>query len=268
MNLAYKLGADPEMFVQNSKGVFESAFGMIKGNKERPTPVKNGAVQVDGMALEFNIDPAENEQQFLHNISSVVEQMKAMVPHYRVVAAPVAHFGYEYIKAQPEEARELGCNPDYNAYTEQENPRPDADLPFRTGAGHVHIGWTSNRIPLENNHYQACIKVVKQMDVFLGIPSLLFDDNTERRAMYGQAGAFRPKAYGVEYRTLSNVWVSEERFQKWVYRATMAGMKALEDGRYLWDEIGQEEINAIINTSNVEKAKEIVAKFNLILPEA
>ncbi len=268
MSLSFKLGADPEMFVQDNKGQFVSAYGMVKGNKEHPTPVKNGAVQVDGMALEFNIDPSESEAQFVHNISTVIEQMKAMVPHFRVVATPVAHFGYEYIKSQPDEAKELGCNPDYSAYTGSENPRPDADLPFRTGAGHVHIGWTNHKIPLEDQHFRSCISVVKQLDVFLGIVSVLFDDNVQRREMYGKAGAFRPKPYGVEYRVLSNAWVAEERLQKWVYRATMNALRALEEGNHIYKEIGDEAINAIINNSDVERAKEIVSKYGLLLPEA
>ena len=51
------VGCDPEVFVKQN-GVFKSAFGLIKGDKKNPQKIRNGAVQVDGMALEFNIDPA------------------------------------------------------------------------------------------------------------------------------------------------------------------------------------------------------------------
>ncbi len=33
--------------------------------KEKPFPVTNGAVQVDGMALEYNIDPASTVEEFV-----------------------------------------------------------------------------------------------------------------------------------------------------------------------------------------------------------
>ena len=82
------------------------------------------------MALEFNIDPANTEDEFVLSIDTVMGQLAAMVPEYRIVITPVAEFGYEYIKSQPEEAKELGCDPDYNAYTGKENPRANADLPF------------------------------------------------------------------------------------------------------------------------------------------
>lgn len=261
------IGADPELFVQDKdSGSFVSAYGLIQGDKDNPTPVHLGAVQVDGMALEFNIDPASTEGEFVHNINSVVEQLKGMVPTFNVLAVPVAHFGEEYIKAQPEKAKELGCNPDYNAYTYSENVRPNADLPFRTGAGHIHIGWTKGQEIFEDRHFSTCCAVTKQLDVFLGIPSVLFDDNVQRREMYGKAGAFRPKTYGVEYRVLSNVWVADDKLKSWVYSAVMKALSALEEGHALFLEIGDEKINSIINNSDVEAAKEICAKYGLEVP--
>jgi hypothetical protein len=263
----FLVGADPELFVHDDQANrFVSAYGMIKGDKANPTPVKDGAVQVDGMALEFNIDPAGSEAEFVHNINSVVAQLSEMVPSYRVMAVPVAHFGEEYIKSQPLEATELGCNPDYNAYTGLENERPNGDLPFRTGAGHVHIGWTRDAAPFTPEHFSACCSAIKQLDVFLGIPSVIYDGNVQRREMYGKPGAFRPKPYGVEYRVLSNVWVGSKELQAWVYRATQAGMKALTEGRLLFQEIGEETINGIINKSDVAAARAICEKYGLEVP--
>jgi hypothetical protein len=261
------IGADPELFVQDKTGNFISAFGLIEGDKDNPTPVIDGAVQVDGMALEFNINPANNEKEFIHNINSVVDQLKGMVPTFKVLAVPVAYFGEEYIKAQPEKAKELGCNPDYNAYTGSENARPNADLPFRTGAGHIHIGWTNGAKMDDMSHFSLCRAVIKQMDVFLGIPSVLYDDNVQRREMYGKAGAFRPKPYGVEYRVLSNVWVADPSLQSWAYKAVINGMKAMEEGRFLFLDIGDDVINGIINNSDVEAAKDICNKYGIEVPK-
>lgn len=55
--MSYLVGADPELFVSKA-GVILSAFGLVGGTKKVPQKVERGAVQVDGMALEFNIDPA------------------------------------------------------------------------------------------------------------------------------------------------------------------------------------------------------------------
>lgn len=225
----FKIGADPEFFVKKF-GKLQSAHGLIPGTKERPFKVNKGAVQVDGMALEFNIDPAENYEQFEDNMSSVLTSITAMIPGYEVFVEPVADFGLEYISKQPKEASELGCSPDFNAYTKMANPRPDAQTPFRTASGHVHIGWTKEPVDIDNEgHLEACRALTKALDVFLGIPSMVFDTDDRRRSLYGAAGAFRPKPYGMEYRVLSNKWITNPVLRKLVYHNTMDAIKATFD---------------------------------------
>ena len=221
------IGADPELFVKH-KGKFISAHGMVPGSKAAPHVVDKGAVQVDGMALEFNIDPANSPEAFKDNLLSVMATLKGMLdPEYDVVAAPVADFGIEYISGQPDEAKELGCDPDYNAYTGEENPRPDGNADFRTGAGHIHIGWTEGMDVDEKTHFEACCMVAKELDLYLGIPSLYFDQDVKRRELYGELGAFRPKPYGMEYRVLSNKWVESEELIDFVYSQVHKAMDRL-----------------------------------------
>lgn len=259
------IGCDPEVFVkQNNK--FLSAFNLIRGNKDNPQPVRNGAVQVDGMALEFNIAPAVSGDDFLFKVQDVLEQLKAMVPTYQVVAVPVADFDPAYLLAQPREALELGCNPDYNAWMREENPRPDGERPFRTASGHVHIGWRKP-IPDEaigwDETTEAC-GVGIQMDFYLGLGSLFYDNDQKRRSMYGKAGCIRVKPYGVEYRTLSNVWLNSAENTKWVYNQAVLGTQEYFKGNHLVERYG--DIQNIINESDKEKAMEIIKAENLALP--
>ena len=173
------IGADPELFVKD-KGKIISAHGLIKGDKLNPFPVKDGAVQVDGMALEFNINPAKNEEEFVHNINSVMNQLAAMVPKFEIVAQPTAKFTKKYMLAQPKEALELGCEPDFNAWEGgRVNPKPDQDKPMRTGAGHIHIGWTEGADIEDPAHLVDCMEIVKQLDYYLGVASVIFDPDKE-----------------------------------------------------------------------------------------
>lgn len=222
----FTIGADPEIFVKRDKKLV-SAYGLIKGDKQTPLKVKQGAVQVDGMALEFNIDPVEDVKSFLNNLDTVMSILKEMVPGHDFEIAPVADFGKEYIQAQPKEAKELGCDPDFDAYTGKINPRPDGDTDFRTGSGHIHVGWTKDVDPLDPTHFEACRALVKNMDIYLGIPSLAFTKDNRRRALYGKAGAFRPKPYGVEYRVLDNLWLHPDSLhrRKWVFENTILAIK-------------------------------------------
>lgn len=258
------VGADPELFVMRN-GVFHSAHGLIQGDKKNPFPVKDGAVQVDGMALEFNINPAATQDEFYMNISSVMETLRKMVPDYEMVATPVADFDELTIKAQPAEALELGCEPDYNGWSQQENIRPDGNVNFRTASGHVHIGWTNGKDIKDRGYFGMCSAVVRQLDFYLGLPSLVYDGDTRRRALYGKAGAFRPKSYGVEYRVLSNRWLSSKALIEWVYKATQTGLNEFFDNKnYLFQKYG--DVQEIINSSDVKAAMKIIEQENILLP--
>jgi len=223
------LGADPELFVEKD-GKFVSAHKMIPGHKQRPYKVEEGAVQVDGMALEFNINPARSEKEWLHSIDTVLSTLQSMIPKdHKISETATAYFDEEYMKAQPRKARMLGCEPDYNAYTETFNPRPDEKSLMRTAAGHIHLGWGTG-MKKDKSHMEECFSLAKQLDYYLGVPSLLLDRDRKRREMYGQPGCFRPKSYGMEYRVLSNFWVMKDVFKSWVFRNThMAFDKLVED---------------------------------------
>lgn len=256
------IGCDPEIFVKKN-GSFISAHGLIQGDKKNPQKVKDGAVQVDGMALEFNIDPAATEQQFVGNVQSVLATLRGMVPEYELAPVPVADFPLEYIAAQPAEARELGCDPDFCAYRHGANPRPNNALPMRTASGHVHIGWTDGQDVTSEEAAGAARAVATQMDIVLGLPSLFYDDDVRRRSMYGKAGCFRIKGYGMEYRTLSNAWLLSEGRMAWVFRNAKKGMEMLFNGRMLHDELKEFNVEEIINNSERKKAEAIISRLNL-----
>ncbi len=258
------VGCDPEVFVKQN-GIFLSAFGLIKGDKANPLPVDKGAVQVDGMALEFNINPAATQQEFLINVQAVYDTLKAMVPEHEVVAVPVADFDPLYMKAQPDAALELGCDPDFSGWTREENMKPNGDRPFRTASGHVHIGWTDGQeCTIGSNHYFKCAAVAREMDFYLGLPSLAYDLDQRRRELYGNPACFRPKPYGVEYRTLSNAWLNSSETIEWVFRAVQHGMKQFNNKVFLSQKYG--DIQHIIKQSDWEAAKKIIDAEGIEVP--
>lgn len=251
----FLIGCDPEVFVRKNN-LFQSAHGLIPGDKKNPFKVDKGAVQVDGMALEFNIDPAATSQEFCINVETVLSQMMNMVPGYEVVISPVAHFTDEVMKAQPPEALELGCDPDYNAWSLLPNVKPNADRPMRTASGHVHIGWTNGQDVTQGDAINNAAAAARQMDFFLGLPSLFYDDDQLRREMYGKGGCMRVKPYGVEYRTLSNAWLKSRSLMTWVFNNVQAGMNQLVSGNDLSVKYGN--VENIINTGDKKAAMKIL----------
>ena len=231
------LGADPEAFVVLKDGsVPVSAAGLLPGTKEKPFPVKDGAVQVDGMAAEFNIDPAATEDAWVHNLKSVMGQLEGMLPDtHRLEIVPSITFSPEVWEAAPDVAKIMGCDPDLNAYTGRENKPPNADTDFRTAAGHIHFGWCEGVNLKNKGHVSACRILARELDYYLGRTSCLGDFSeagVKRRQLYGSAGAFRVKSYGMEYRVLSNYWLQSEELMRWVYKVCHFVFNRLLDGNY------------------------------------
>lgn len=217
----FTFGCDPELFLFDiNTGEYISPDGLIPGTKEDPFKVPGGAIQQDGMAAEFNIDPASTYNEFDKNIRMVTDYLQASLPKGVVLQAlPAVTFSEKVWEGASDVAKMLGCSPDMNAWTGDFNPPPNGDtIPrMRTASGHLHVGWTDDESLADEEHIGHCRDLVKQFDWFLGAWSLMLDPDPTRRKLYGKAGACRYKPYGVEYRVLSNFWVMnpKARLQTW-----------------------------------------------------
>jgi len=242
------IGADPEIFLKDEKGLFVSGHNLIPGTKYDPFPVANGAVQVDGTALEFNIRPAQSADHFVHNITSVLKTLGLMVkkknPAFKMVFEPTAYYNADYFESLPAYSKALGCEPDMDAYTGKFKKPPETTEPFRTGSGHVHVGWTDDADVTDKSHLEFGKFMVQNLDASLFVMSHAWDDDRKRRELYGQVGSFRPKPYGIEYRVLSNAWLRDEELIRYVYNTTEA---VAELSIYGVDLVGTKEAKTVLN---------------------
>ena len=102
--------------------------------------------------------------------------------------------------------------------------------------------------------------MIKLLDVFLGIPSVIIDPDKERRKLYGRAGAFRLTKYGFEYRTLSSYMMSKDSILNLICELLMLALEY--DGTTL--AFDKDQIQHIINESDVEEAKKFLNNFDYI----
>src|SRR3546814_4146318 len=128
-----------------------------------------------------------------------------------------------------QKALELGCSPDYNAWTGGVNPPPDASQNplMRCAGGHLHVGWTEGESLGSIQHVMNCSDLVKQLDWYLGLWSLGKDKDKVRRSLYGKAGACRIKPYGVEYRVLSNFWIKNKKSRLETWNRMVKGIEEM-----------------------------------------
>jgi hypothetical protein len=267
-----KIGADPELFIRDNKtGKIISAYGLFPGTKEEPYAVKHGAIQVDGMAAEYNIHPATTSEKFVFYHLSVLcdlrDEIKARNPEldFSFAFVPVADFGEEYIAEQPLVAKQLGCTPDFNAWNDGNiNPTPDAEMPFRTASGHIHLGWGDDLEIDDAEHIEACCMMVKQLDSSLAGPYILLEglEGSRRRDLYGKAGAFRPKKYGVEYRVLSNSWLTNTWYMSNIFQSTMSCFNDLLGGYKSYENGVSKKIVGWINNYDEYRLVDYYGRFN------
>ncbi len=226
-----KLGADPEGFLSLG-GRFISADGLIPGNKKEPFKVERGAVQVDGMAVEFNIDAVETEDEFEKNMSTVISQLDEIVKKVdkdiQINWTPFVEFDKEVWDRSSNDSKVLGCDPDFNVSGEvNENPSMRIEgTRYRTAAGHIHIGWTSNQDVHSASHFDNCLYLSKyffenRIENFVPVTT----EEYRRLEYYGLQGSFRPKSYGVELRGPSNLWVRNEKSRRNMFNVVRNTMK-------------------------------------------
>lgn len=256
------IGSDPEAFLVDDNGATVISVGLIGGSKDEPRPVPMGAVQEDNVLAEFNIDPASTEEEFLNNFAVVEAELGQIVAPLKLMFKSSHEFQDEEIDAGGEQALLFGCDPDFNCWTGAVNEAPNGfATSLRTAGGHVHIGYDD---PTASNSYD----IAKMCDYMLGIPSVLLDGDNRRRELYGSAGACRLKPYGVEYRVLSNFWVSSDVLKRWVFRTAKASVDAACKLAEFEALLPADEVARIINTGDVEAAAAAVALLNLGMPEA
>ena len=249
------IGADPEMFLQDTTGKFISSIGLFGGTKEKPRPLKNVGffVQEDNVAVEFNIPPDSRRKVFINNIQYAIKEIEKEIKsrHLKLAIVPSAHFELDQLNNP--KAREFGCNEDLNVWTMSANPRPKAkDKTLRSAGGHVHIASKNDSIGLG-----------RAMDLFAGVPSVLFDQDKERRELYGKAGAIRIKPYGIEYRTLSNFWIKSQELIDKVFTQVIQAIHFVADKKQSIPREDAIKIIKCINNSDPSFVPELTEKYGL-----
>lgn len=261
--MQFTIGSDPEVTLVDVEGHPVSAESLIGGTKLEPRKTKHGTVQEDNILLEFNPKPANSKEGFIKNTADMLVDIQDIITPLDLNVAIRASSRFTYEEVATPQARLVGCEPDFNAWTFEMNEPPEfsPNSTLRTCGGHVHIGFNTEETGLSRE------ELVQAMDLLCGVPSVLMDDDTSRRKIYGKAGAYRSKLAdihgfdGVEYRTLSNFWIGSEKLMGWVYDCVA---RAVNDGReFLVASPMQGTIQHTINNSDKDEARKLIKQFRL-----
>ena len=203
-------GSDPEFMLVDANKTHKSAIGIIQGDPENRITLKGHQFYHDNVMAECAIKPARSKKKVLENFKECFGLYAQMAAPYQLCTQ--ASQTYPESELRHPMARIAGCEPDCCAY-EMVQKKPPKDIientGFRSCGGHIHIGHPA----LVSDGTEPWLTIY-MLDLFLGVPSLWLDtDPTSgaRRLLYGQSGRYRPKDYGIEYRSLGNFWLKSPR---------------------------------------------------------
>jgi len=278
------MGADPEFFFMREDGVAMNADYFLP-HRDKKKQVDGSAVELffDGFQGELNFSAGTCREGVLRRIRSGLgaayrtaqTKSKADGVKYRVALESMVPVEADILAAAHEEAREFGCDPDFDAYSGGANPPgPDAeDHLFRYSGGHIHMGATSFNAGEVKYMFQdkAIMKFVQLMDILVGIPLVILDRDDgsgARREVYGRAGCYRKQKYGVEYRVPSNFWLKSPElagFALGLCRFAFAvAHQKLE--KYFFNIVDQDAVRYAIDMNDFDVARELwsIMKPNVV----
>ena len=261
----FTIGTDTELFLQRKDGKFISAIPFIKGTKHAPVLLKSktGNIQHDNVSVEFATDPAtsrpaKNKKSFVDMVKTTLSDVVDYIPEGHDLAV-IASTDFEESELDNDEAKQFGCEADYNAWTESMNTPPQSEgLTFRSCGGHIHVGHvkgSGNSFLLD---FEGRLDTIKMMDCFHGIISVLLDSSkssARRKELYGKAGAHRPKEYGIEYRVLSNYWLKSPELVMLMESLTNDVLSLIRKGKHI-EILKMMEDDAVVSTIDNNDIKE------------
>lgn len=241
-----KIGSDFEIPVYKGDSLV-LAHTLTSGTKSEPQKLSHGMVQWDNVMLEFNTKPAADKSQFIGGIRNVMREYRTNWAGntYQYVYKDTVPIQPQHLSHQ--QVRELGCSPSHNAWTGKMSVlRKAAKSMMERWAGfHWHID--TDKPPRE---------FIKLLDIFVGLPVIPYENKSNRRNVYGRAGEFRVKDYGVEWRVPSSSVLSNNKVIGRMYDSVLAVDRQFE---MLAEVLTDDEVCAntqkAINEQDIELAK-------------
>lgn len=258
----FQIGSDAELFLMNKEtNEVVNAKKYIKGTKQAPYNFDKSSpfwcTSLDGISAEFNIPPCTTAQEFSDSLEKCIQYINSKLPSSLcTIHTPAVYVDAKQLRTR--EARSMGCESSFSAYTLRHNPRPNGFVTnLRTCCTHVHMKY-------DNMRFEDGAEWIKACDLFLGIPSLVIEPDNDRRKLYGTLGEFR---FGntVEYRTLSSFFSQSDTLRKWVFNNAVNAINWINEGNRVTDEMAH-SFRTAMETNDKDLVKVIIEENLIPMP--
>lgn len=264
----FMTSCDPEMFLEDGDGTLIPAFNALP-HRSQCGLASNNIYYSDGFGAELVPTPRHCHVEVLGHLAStligMLQHVRAKFPNARLSAKTFLEVPKELMAAATNEQVSLGCKPSLNIYGTSgltvDNAR---EFPYRMVGGHIHLGSK----PMAKFLHAHAEPIIQAMDAFVGVPSVaLFAgmEDPRRRQYYGRAGEYREQPHGLEYRTLSNAWMTHPMFAHLIFNMARG---AFRFGFWNWRDVhgvDNGRVQYIIDSLDVEEARKFCKEYELIL---
>lgn len=267
------IGADPEIFAfEKDKLIPAFHFLGPKPDKVKSCISLSAASHYwDGFQAEFRFNTGfsclvEFSLAIQKSLRRIKNRLNTKFPQAHLSMQNTVRLDLNELTNVPDRFVALGCEPSFNAYDLEAQSIPDPrSVPWRSSGGHLHFSGLRFRVTKTT-----AVEAVKRLDARLGIWSIGAAQNLDipvRRRFYGLAGEFRIPSHtiwnwhfrssrdtvgiyraintepGLEYRTLSNFWLSHPRLMQITCEIARLSFSHL----FEWDAKESEVVEAIQN---------------------
>ena len=259
------ISSDPEFFIRNKKtGAIVSSIPIVKNTKEKPADLGGGVLcYVDNVAVECSLPVVNSRAGFIDLIQSTINKINGFIGE-NYEAVPLAAYSFPDEELTHPGANEIGCSPFFIGRTLEQAMPPELPKGYRSAGFHLHIGREDFKTCEDDWAIDPMSKVNigNAMDVYVGIPSVIFDNSEEsrsRKKIYTQScSAHRPTKYGVEYRPLSSGVMRNPELVGLVYDLSMLAINKSQETEDFG--VSDEEAFQCIDGHDVNLSKQIMAR--------
>jgi hypothetical protein len=270
------LGCDPEFFIKVKRSVIGAEKVLPKGGRMLGL---NSKIIIDGVQAELNPAPSSCRALLANQMSRMFIAFEKDLKKSggKACFAQTVKISEKELKSLSAENKKFGCDPSFNAHgdktasTALKKVDPATYLK-RSAGGHIHISF--NPMTLERVTPE---KVVQMLDIIVGNTCVLMDrdkGNIERRKFYGKAGEYRLPEHGLEYRTLSNFWLSNYNLMSLVFGLVRLSYELIVDGtngglyyKAFTEAVDMKDIKKAINTNDFDLALSNFKKIENLIKE-
>lgn len=291
-----QFGADPELFVVKADNGYAYSAHLLDWPKEGmrvrvPSTSSSARLDRDGFAVEVHPEATYCRDWSVPNTAAILREFRKKFPEWKLSAKPMLRLTNEALKNAPPDVMGYGCVPDMDAYSLEEKAPETTGYHdnYRYAGGHIHLAmpwgmhpaYSYMNVPVAPRELRAKLTALAAiaLDIKFGVPLVAVigrvNDYGEaaRRRYYGQAGSYREKPYGIEYRVPSSAVMLSPVLWTWAIgaaRTVLASMGTIttENGlmqsyrrleRYDFD-----RVRYIIDNHDVAEARKFLVDFREI----